>query len=181
MAMAQDSSHPTGVSSDNGGDSALTRARQRKANAALQLVMNDGATWVQVAEVIGFPTPRAAKVAVEQALEQQLVLSDREHLRAFVAARYDRLLKATWSNALDEDSPDQLAAVRETRATLADLVKLWGLAAPAEVVISSPSEREIELWVASVTAQSTPQLEESDIFEDGEVIDGEVLSDTGEV
>jgi hypothetical protein len=165
MAMAQDSSHPTGVSDDSAGGSALSRARDRKANAALELVVDQGSSWIEVAEVLGYPTARAAKVAVEQALEKNLQTADREHLRRFVSVKLDRLLRSVWSKATNEEDPDQLAAVTVARGLMQDSVKLWGLAAPSEVVISSPSEREIETWVAQVHAQSMPQLEEGDIFE----------------
>lgn len=180
MAMAQDSSDPTGVRDDSAsGNSEVARARERKANAALQLVMDDGASWIEVAEVLGYPTARAAKVAVEQALERNLQTSDREHMRRYVAVKLDRLLRAVWGKAIDDENPEQLAAVTVARGLMQDGVKLWGLAAPSEVVISSPSEREIEAWVASVNQKSMPELEEADIFS-GDVVDGEVISETEE-
>ena len=178
MAHAQDSSDPTGVRDDSPeGGSAVARARDRKANAALQLVMDDHASWIEVAEVLGYPTARAAKVAVEGALEKELHSGDREVLRRYASAKLDRLLRAVWGKAIDAENPDQMSAVREARTTLVEHIKLWGLAAPAEVVVSSPSEREIESWVAGVVSRSMPQLEEADIFGSGEVIEGEVVEE----
>ncbi|HEY5419145.1 MAG TPA: hypothetical protein VIL10_00285, partial [Marmoricola sp.] len=63
--QAQDSSDPTGVVDTSGhGSKEITRARQRKSNAALSLAMA-GANWKDIARTCGYPTPRAAKVAVE--------------------------------------------------------------------------------------------------------------------
>ena len=173
MAMAQDSSDPTGVRDDSErGNSEVSRARDRKANAALELAMNEHASWIEIAEVLGYPTARAAKVAVEQALERSLQSADRDHMRRYAATRMERLLRRVWGRANNEEDPDQLAYVREARAIIGDQVKLWGLAAPSEVVISSPSQNEIEAWVASVHQASTPELQEADIF-DIEIVEDE--------
>ena len=142
------------------------------------MVIEHNASWIEVAEVLGYPTPRAAKVAVERALEDELHEGDREHLRQYAGRKLNSLLKAVWGKAHDEDSPEQLAAVGAARSILSDHIKLWGLAAPSEMIVTSPSEREIETWVAGVVTRSTPQLEEADIFSD--VIEGEVITDTEE-
>ena len=66
--MQQDSSDPTGISEDNKPSKEANRARQRKANAAYKMALS-GANWKQIARVCGYPTERAAKVAVELMLE----------------------------------------------------------------------------------------------------------------
>jgi hypothetical protein len=164
--MAQDSSDPTGVRDDSErGNSEVSRARDRKANAALELAMDNHASWIEIAEVLGYPTARAAKVAVEQALERNLQAGDRDHMRRYAATRMERMLRSIWKRTIDEEDPDQLAFIREARGLIGDQVKLWGLAAPSEVVISNPSANEIEAWVAQIHQASTPALEEADIFD----------------
>jgi len=170
MAMAQDSEDPSGVRDESTrGNAEVARARNRKANAALQMA-NAGANWIEIAEVLGYPTPRAAKVAVEVALEKELHEGDREWIRRMASARLDRLLRAIWGKAMDEDNPEQLPAVREARTIVSEYMKYWGASSPAEVIVHNPSEREIETWVATVVAKSVPQLEEADIF-DAEVVE----------
>jgi hypothetical protein len=170
MAMRQDSTHPTGVAAptrkhgEPGNDTAV-RARDRKANAAIQMRLA-GATWDEVAEALGYPTPRQALVATEKALEKQLQDSgDREQMRRMAGARLDRMLRAVWTKAIDPQSPEQMAAQREARATIAQHAKLFGLDAPTEHVIHSPTRDELERWVSHVTSTQVPDVQEVDIFE----------------
>jgi hypothetical protein len=170
MAIKQDSTHPTGVDGPvrkhgEGGNRSIDRARQRKANAAVEMRLAH-ATWEEIAEVLGYPTARQALVATEKALEDHVLnMEDREALRAMAGARLERLTKAVWPKAIDQKHPDQMAAQREARANMDRYIKLFGLDAPTEVVVHSPTENEIEQWVNSVTMGQTPTVEEPDIFE----------------
>lgn len=163
--QAQDSEHPTGVSIVEGtGSKELVRARTRKASAALALSLA-GADWKQIAKTCGYPTPRAAKVAVELALEKRLTPMDREHLRKLVSGRLDSLLRSVWEKAHDDDSPDHLPAVGRARDLIADHRKLWGLDAPMEVMVTSPTQRQLEDWVARVLSTQTPPVDDFDIVD----------------
>lgn len=162
--MAQDSSDPTGIVSDNPRDKEVIRARDRKANAAIQLRIA-GASWDEIAEALGFPTGRAALVATERALEKELRTESKDAMRAMANRRLERLLRAVWPKAVDEKHPEQLAAITKARELVSDHRRLFGLDAPTEIAVHSPSESEIEQWVARVTAATTPQLEEGDIFD----------------
>lgn len=178
--IEQDSSDPTGVTQheDQTDGKEVIRARDRKANAALQLAIS-GATWEDIAEALGFPTARAALVATEKALEKELRAHSKEFLRTIASKRLERLLRSTWRKAIDEDSPEHLPAVGKARELLADFRKLHGLDAPVEVAFYSPAEGEIEQWVASQIIKDAPALEEADIFDDdiveGEVVEGEAV------
>lgn len=164
MVQMQDSSDPTGVVSTNPRDNETLRARNRKANAALQLRVA-GADWDDIAQVLGFPTGRQALVAVEKALEKELRDTSKEALRQMASKRLDRLLQAVWPKAINEDSPEQLPAVGKAREIIADFRKVHGLDAPTEISLHSPAQSEIEQWVSSLVATQVPQLEEADIFE----------------
>lgn len=165
--LTQDSTDPTGVSDDSPrGGSNVARARDRKAAAALEL-KRSGASWDDICEVLGYPTPRAALVATEQALEKQLATPEtRDYMRTIASGRLDRLLQGVWKKAIDDDpkNTEHLAAVREARGLIADYRKLHGLDAPAEYVVHSPTLAEIEQWVSRMSAGEVT-VEEDDIFE----------------
>lgn len=176
----QDSSHPTGVAGpvsgrDAGGKinpgNSTGRARTRKANAALELRLG-GASWQDIARMMGYPSARAALVATEKALERNLLDHDRDKLRDLVSSRLDRLLRGVWPKAIDPENPEQLPAVGKSRELIADFRKLHGLDAPTEVVVTSPSQRELDDWVARVISQEVPDVPSYDVIE-GEVIDEE--------
>jgi hypothetical protein len=166
--MQQDSTDPTGISAPARGHlspgSNAGRARMRKANAALQM-RYAGATWPEIAQALGYPTPRTAMVATEKALERELAnADDREKMRKLAGARLERLIRAVWPKAIDPNHPDQMIAVSKAREVLADHRKLFGLDAPTEVVVHNPSQAELEAWVAKVVAFQIPEVVEYDII-----------------
>jgi len=168
MVQQQDSTDPTGVSSptkqwkDPGN--AAGRARNRKANAALQM-RYAGATWTEIAQGLGYPTPRTAMVATEKALERELAnADDREKMRRLAGARLERLIRAAWPKAIDPENPDQAVFISKAREVIADHRKLFGLDSPVEVVVHNPSQAELEAWVAKVVAFQMPEVVEYDII-----------------
>jgi hypothetical protein len=172
VAASQDSSHPTGVTQTRKGrtrpgepvgDYAYIQ-RNRKADAALSLRLS-GASWSDIAITLGFPTPRAALVATERALVKQLSETDREKMRMLAGARLERLMRSVWAKAIDPDSPDQMTAVNRARELIDRHAKLFGLDAPTEIVVHSPTQSELEDWVLRMTATMVPEVEEPDIFE----------------
>lgn len=178
--MAQDSSDETGIVTDALRDKEVIRARDRKANAALQMSIA-GATWDEIAEVLGFPTGRAARVATEKALEKELRSTSKEQMIVMAEKRLERLMRAVWPKAMDKDSPEQMVAVGKARELIADHRKLHGLDRPTEITVSSPAQQEIEAWVATVTRHNAPELEEADVFEEEyDVIEGQVIEDAAQ-
>lgn len=173
MGISQDSSHPEGVAqmrTGHGGSPSARVARYRKADAALQL-KTAGATWTEIAQSLGYPTPRQAMLAVEKALVRQLNdEDDKAKMRAVSGARLERLLRGIWHKAIDPGSPDQMTAVSRCRELIADHNKLYGLAAPTEVIVSTPTQTELEDWVLRMTAEMVPDEPESDIW-DGDVVE----------
>jgi hypothetical protein len=180
MVQQQDSSDPTGVSgppstrTSNGGSGGgtannLALSRSRKAAAALQMRLA-GATWHEICKGVGYPTPRSALVAVERALVKELDdTDDREKLRRLAGARLDRLLRSAWPKAINPDHPEHLIALTKCREVINDHRRLFGLDAPTEVIVHNPSQAELEAWVGTVLAATTPALPAYDIFE-GELL-----------
>lgn len=176
--QSQDSTHPTGVAGDTPGrgvpGNAVSWSRNRKAAAAIELRIM-GATWTEICATLGYPTPRAALVAVEKALVKELDVVDREQLRMLVGARLERMLRAVYPKAVDPDHPEQMPAQREARADIVEYVKLFGLAAPAEVVIHTPTAKEIAGWVGRVATADLPDVVEADIIDVDEVEDDDAV------
>lgn len=174
--QAQDSSEPEGVRGQTSGGNGATgnsvlRARQRKANAAIQLRLA-GATWQEIATSLGYPTARQALIATEKALEKQLSDgNDREKMRQLASARLERLLRSVWGKAIDPDNPEHLIAATKAREIIDRHAKLFGLDAPTEVVVHNPTQMELESWVARVVMAAGPHVEELDIL-DIEAIEG---------
>lgn len=150
----------------------MARARDRKANAAVQLRIA-GASWDEVAQVIGYPSARTALVAVERALEKELHTEENQkQMRRLAGQRLERLLRGVWTKAINEKHPEHLLAVDKARQIIDRHAKLYGLDAPTEFVVSSPTASELEKWVSTVINETRPALEEGDIF-DAEIIDDE--------
>jgi anti-sigma factor RsiW len=162
----QDPNDPTGVSDDSpAGGSGVARARDRKANAAIQLRIA-GASWAEVAEALGYPTPRAALVATEKALEKELRTEENKtNMRSMAGRRLERMLRGVWAKAIDPEHPEHLLAVDKARLIIDRHAKLYGLDAPTEVVVTSPAQEELEKWVSEVIKTKSPQLDEADIFD----------------
>lgn len=172
MATRQDSSAPGGVADTRpkqDGNDAIN-ARRRKADAALSMSLS-GATWGEIAQTLGFATPRAARLATEKALVRNLEREeDREKMRRLSGARLERLLRGVWNKAINPNDPEQMVAVSRSRELIADYNKLYGLNAPSELVVHSPTQSELEDWVLRMTATMVPEVIEPDIFE-GEVVE----------
>lgn len=178
----QDSSEPTGVAQvtphPNGQSQATHLSRNRKANAAVQMKLA-GATWSDIAETLGYPTPRAALVATEKAMERALRedTESREKMRKVAGARLDRLLRGVWPKAVDPDHPEHLVAADKARSIIDRHIKLYGLDAPTEVVVHTPTTTELERWVAKVVSlrDGGSGEEEFDILQ-GEVVPPNAIS-----
>lgn len=172
MATRQDSSHPTGVASLGNRDNDAILPRNRKADAALKLRMS-GVSWSDVAMTLGYPTPRQAQLAVEKALQRQLDdPDDKQHMRGLAGVRLERLLQGIWNKAINPADPEQMVAVARARDLIDRHAKLYGLDAPTEFVVHSPTQSELEDWVLRMTGSLVPDVDEPDIF-DAEVIEDE--------
>jgi hypothetical protein len=162
----QDPTDPTGVKVlSERTDPATVRARDRKANAALQM-RTAMADWEEIAQVLGYPSGRAAQVATEKALERELrTEQSRKHMRHLATRRLEALLRSIYDKATNPDHPEHLAALREARATIDRHAKLHGYDAPTEFVVNTPTSAQIEEWVAGMLSADTAGLPEVDIFD----------------
>jgi hypothetical protein len=94
MVIQQDSSHPTGVTGTKSRE--LTKARMRKAEAALDM-RHRHIGWQEIAETLGYPTPRHALIAVEKALQAGLQTDEsKEFMRLLAGKKLEELIFAVW-------------------------------------------------------------------------------------
>jgi len=135
--------------------------RGNRAATGLRLA---GASWGEIAEVLDLASPAAAKAAVTADLATTGSDAEgRDQLRDTEGERLNRLLRGVWRKATDPDSPDHLASVRAALAVIDRRIRLYGLDAPAEVVVHSPTTSEIDAWVGALLAGH------------GTVVEGEVV------
>lgn len=189
MTITQDSKHPTGVSDSHGKDHCgkeVTRARNRKANAALVLVKY-GASWDEVAETLGYPTARHAKIAVERALENETRNPEtKAFVRRLISEQYDAILEALMpfvkvqkdTDGNPVPNPESLPYIDRALKALGQKSKLHGADAPTEFLVSSPTTAQIEQWISDMLKIETPDVPEADIFGEGahQTVPGTVVS-----
>lgn len=144
----------------------------RSGSAALGLRLA-GAGYDEIAETLGYEHAWAAREAVEATLANR-ALADRdgrERLRAEEGARLLRLLRSVWQKATDTDSPEHLPAVKVAADLIARHTRLYGLDAPSEIVVHSPTAAEIDRWVAALVASTTEPLRAMEVA----VVDVDVI------
>lgn len=183
MAMIHDPEDPDGVKDDgsaalaHGESDDLQRAKERKGIAAMELFIRTR-SWERAAEGAGYPTPRAARVAAEKALEREFKESSRsqEFMRKYAAKHLDVLMGSLAVKTADPNHPEHIAAIKTARELIAQQSKLLGLDAPTKLSLVDPTQEQIEEFLNDkVGPRSTDQ--EADIFEDAEIIDAEVVED----
>lgn len=144
----------------------------RQGSAALGLRLA-GAGYDEIAETLGFEHAWAAREAVESTLANR-ALSDRdgrERLRAEEGARLLRLLRSVWAKAMNDDSPEHLPAVKVAADIIARHTRLYGLDAPSEIVVHSPTASEIDRWVAGLVSSTTEPLRQMEL----DVVEADVV------
>lgn len=158
----------------------VDNAPARAGAAAVQLRLH-GASYEDIAETLGLATARGALTLVtrELAAQSEGMDEDRDHLRRVESARLDELLVAMMGKATDGSDPEHIPAARAAMSIIDRRIKLFGLDAPTEVTIHTPTQTELDSWVAQmVSATMPPQaLEEPDILGDEDIVDAEVVDD----
>lgn len=169
MAQVNDPKHPDGIYEDKSdSSSSLDRARVRKGIAAMELYSRVF-SWDRVAQAIGYPTARAARVAAEKALEEEFKESPKsqEFMRRYVAKAFDNLIAAVAPKAFDQQHPEQLAAIKTARDLLASKSKLMGLDAPIKVSQVDPTQQEIEEYLDQMVGPRK--------YQDFDILDAEIV------
>lgn len=146
--------------------------RSSKAAVALKVA---GASYDEIAEVLEYVSPAAARIAVESALSASVdANTDYRSLRAVASLQLDGLLKSVWGRARDANDPDQLAYGRMALSVIDRKIKLHGIDAPQMITIIDPSAEEFEKVIAmAATRMGAIPAQEGDIFQLEQAPDGE--------
>lgn len=124
-----------------------------------------GASWDEIAETLDFDSAAEARRAVMADLAVLGGDADgRSALRDVEGERLNRLLRSVWVKALDPQNPEHLQAVRTAVSLIDRRAKLYGLDAPDEIIVRTPTTAEIDRWVAEVVAGSA-QVVEGEVVE----------------
>ena len=134
-------------------------APKRVAAAALALRLA-GAGYDEVADALGLATAQLARTKAEEALEARAWddVQGRDRMRAENGDRLERLLRGVWAKATNPDHPEHLAAVKVAKEVIDRHCRLYGLDAPTEVIIHTPTANEIDQWVANMIGASVEPL-----------------------
>lgn len=144
--------------------------RKSRVEAALALRIA-GANYSEIAEALEYSSVGQARTAVERGLAATASEEDRKEQRVIAGRRLERLLRGLWAKATNEEHPEQLSAARTALALIDRHIRLFGLDAPSEMVVYSPTAGEMEQWIASMAHRVRAGLpEEIDII-DGEVVE----------
>lgn len=143
-----------------------------KAEAALTLVLS-GASYPEVAEVVGYRDADTARAAVNRVLAVGVRDEDRARHRELATNRLSSLLKSIWEKAHDQEASDQLPAVRAARELVREIATLQGAYMPQEVIIHNPTSSQLMDWINKVAQIQMPEVVEVDPFdiEDAEVVE----------
>lgn len=117
-------------------------AKQTKAITLRQA----GATYDEVAKLVGYANRQNARQAVLAALEGRRIEAVDEY-RALNNARYERMIRTLWATAHSGD----LDAMAELRRVLQDQNRLLGLNAPTKVEITDQVDAEIKALAAQLS------------------------------
>lgn len=130
-----------------------------------------GAGYDEVADALGLTSAQVARDHAERALEARAWddVQGRDRLRAENGARLERLLRGVWAKATNPDHPEHLSAVKVARELVDRHCRLYGLDAPSEVIIHTPTANEIDVWVSGMIAKSASDL----LAMEPEIIDAE--------
>lgn len=141
-------------------------ARVRRGNRAATGLRLAGASWDEIAETLSLDGPEHARRAV---MDDLAVLGGdadgRTALRDMEGERLNRLLRSVWVKAIDPQNPEHLQAVRTAVSLIDRRAKLYGLDAPDEIIVRTPTTAEIDRWVAEVAA-SNQEILEGEVVED---------------
>lgn len=125
-----------------------------------------GASFDEIAEVLGFHSARHAELAVQRSLADSLDSWDKAHLKSLLVGRYDALFRESLRRSRTKGYFAREAAANTALKSLNEMVKVLGLAAPTEHVVHGPAASEIRVFVDKIVTQAVSTLpEEHDVIE----------------
>lgn len=121
-----------------------------RAAAAVNLLIA-GATYPDIAKTLIYKSVDEAKRAIWGAIGSiEMDETRRGRERELMARRLNSLISSGWKRANNPHDPDHLAYQRLMLAIMDRQAKLYGLDAPSESIVYTPSQQEINEHVARV-------------------------------
>lgn len=143
-----------------------------RAAAAVKMAV-EGVSYTDIARVLDYDNPTAAKRAVWSSIGDIEIDADEvKRKRDLMGRRLGRLTQSVMRRATNPHDPDHLLYVRVSLAIFDREARLYGLDAPTNIMVHTPTQREIDEYVASVRRL---HLEVAGDVE-ADIIEGEVLS-----
>lgn len=176
--MEQDPTDPTGVrETSTSVQQATLDARKQKSAAATYLYVEEHKPLDKIARKLGYPDGKAALRAIEKYMADELRENPRSQamMRDMASRRLEMLSRSAWKKATDPNDPEHLAANARAQSVVESWIKLNGLAAPTQLVVSSPTAEQIEMVATQILSVGQKAAEEGDIFGD-DADDSEILA-----
>lgn len=153
---------------------AVAKKPIRSSRAAVAMKVS-GASYQDIADVLEYVSPAAARMAVEKALAESVDAdTDYRSLRAVASMQLDGLLKSVFPKARNPKDADHAAYVRMALSIVDRKIKLHGIDAPQMITIIDPGAEEFERVIAMAALRMGPQVApEGDIFALEQAPDGE--------
>lgn len=130
---------------------------QTTARAAVAMKIS-GASYVEIAEELGYVTPQSARIAVEELIASAYdENTDYKSLRNIASARLEKLMRSLAPTALDPNDPDHLPYARQFLSVIDRHIKLHGIDAPQVVTVVNPDADEFERVVGALAQQALAQ------------------------
>lgn len=121
-----------------------------RANAAMNMLIA-GASYQEIARILGYKNTDLVKRAIWQAMGSiEMDETRRAREKELMARRLNKMISSGWNRANDAHDPDHLAYQRLMLAIMDRQAKLYGLDAPSESIVYTPSQAEINEHVARV-------------------------------
>ena len=104
-----------------------------------------------------------------RALSASLDRADREAIKDLLGARLEALFRSTFKRSQDPRYPGRETATAQALKIIEQQMKLFGVAAPNQLIVGNATEEQIREFVASVAQQRISALpKEKDVIR-GEV------------
>lgn len=152
---------------------AVERSRVRSRKAALEL-KKLGADFDDIAKVLEFDSPGAARQAVEQAIIDAGEFSgDKENIRALMGLQLDQWHKSIAQKIIDQRNTQQLEYMAMGLRLMERKARLFGVDAPTKIEMHAASNEEISELINAYRSRLALEVpEEGDPFELVEGDDG---------
>jgi hypothetical protein len=148
-----------------------------RAAAAVTMAV-EGAGYDDIARVMDYRTPVEAKHAVWDAIAAvEADHNDIDRMRQLHSRRLDKLLYSVFRQATTPGHPDQLSYGRYVLAIMQAQAHLYGLDAAQQIVVYTPTQKEIAQYADQVQRLLNSQRGALE----ADIIDGEIVEDGDDV